>query len=509
MNRSLFSLLRACSREKARTWLQPRVIYMSCWSGREHLRAADPELFELVLQEKARQSSCLELIASENFTAHSILECVGSCLTNKYAEGYPGARYYGGNEIIDKIETLAQHRLLELFGLKKEGQPLSEAEWGVNVQPYSGSPANLAVYTGLLNPHDRLMGLHLPDGGHLTHGFSTLTKKISATSIFFESMPYRLDPKTELIDYDGLERDALNFHPKLIVAGITAYPRLLDYARFRKICDSVGAVLMADMSHIAGLVAGRVVPSPFEYADVVTTTTHKTLRGPRAGVIFYRKVERPNRDKKAPPPHVPADQLESRINNAVFPSLQGGPHENVIAGVATAALQAKTPEFAKYAKQILDNTQAFAKALESHGLHLVSGGTDIHFVLVDLSRSPGKPGLGQGDGARTQYAADLAGITLNKNTVLSDKSAQHPSGLRLGTPALTSRHFKEGEFVKVAEFLNRLLEIVLIAKNKSSTMKAYRAVLTEDETVSKKLKGLRADIEDFTWKFPMPGCDYL
>ncbi|TPP59982.1 Serine hydroxymethyltransferase, partial [Fasciola gigantica] len=354
--------------------------------------------------------------------------------------------YYGGNEIIDKVEVLAQHRLLELFGLKQRGQRLDQADWGAT---------------------------------------------------------------TELIDYDALERDALNFYPKLIVAGITAYPRLLDYARFRKICDSVGAVLLSDMSHISGLVAAGVVPSPFTHSDVVSSTTHKTLRGPRSGMIFYRRTPRPGGQDLQPPPHVPVDQLEPLLNNAVFPSLQGGPHENVIAGVACMAREANTPEFVQYAKQILSNAQAFARSLESRGIRLVSGGTDVHFVLVDLAKSPGKPKLGRGDGSRVQLAADLAGITLNKNTVLGDKSAQQPSGLRLGTPALTTRGFQESDFEQVAAFLDELLDITILAKSVSKNLKAYRAALTSDEEIVRRLKDLRARVGEFASKFPMPGWDEI
>lgn len=296
----------------------------------ENLWESDPELMDLIRKEKKRQVHGLEMIASENFTSLSVLQCLGSCLHNKYSEGLPGQRYYGGNEFIDEIELLAQKRALEAYRLNPE-------EWGCNVQPYSGSPANFAVYTGLIEPHGRIMGLDLPDGGHLTHGFMTATKKISATSIFFESMPYKVDPVTGLIDYDKLEESAKNFKPKIIIAGISCYSRCLDYKRFRQIADANGAYLFADMAHISGLVAAGVIPSPFEFADVVSTTTHKSLRGPRAGVIFFRKGVRsvkPNGNK------VMYD-LEAKINQAVFPGIQGGPHNHAIAGIATCMLQAR------------------------------------------------------------------------------------------------------------------------------------------------------------------------
>ncbi|KAL7743679.1 hypothetical protein ACLKA6_019288 [Drosophila palustris] len=453
------------------------------------LLESDPELADIIMKEKKRQIEGLEMIASENFTSLAVMESLGSCLTNKYSEGYPGKRYYGGNEYIDQIECLAQSRGLHLFNL-------DASNWGVNVQPYSGSPANLAAYTGVLRPHDRIMGLDLPDGGHLTHGFFTATKKISATSIFFESMPYKVDPETGLIDYDKLAEAAKTFRPQIIIAGISCYSRLLDYARFRQICDDVGAYLMADMAHVAGLVAAEQIPSPFEYADIVTTTTHKTLRGPRAGVIFFRKGVR---STKANGEKVMYD-LEDRINQAVFPALQGGPHNNAIAGIATAFKQAKSPEFKTYQAQVIKNAKTLCKGLVDLGYKVATGGTDVHLVLVDVRNA----GL---TGAKAELILEEVGIACNKNTVPGDKSALNPSGIRLGTPALTTRGLLEKDIEQVVQFIDAALKIAAEAVKAAGSPKMvdYVNTLKENALIKQKIEELHGNVIKFSTTFPLPG----
>lgn len=442
--------------------------------GNIPLKDADGEIYELIQKEKERQLETIELIASENFTSRSVMECAGSCLTNKYSEGYPNARYYGGNEIIDQIENLCIQRCLQAFRLSTD-------EWGVNVQPYSGSPANFAVYTALLNPHDRIMGLDLPSGGHLTHGFYTAKKRISASSIFFESFPYKTNEETGLLDYVELKKQALVFRPKLIIAGHSAYPRDLDYKKFREIADEVGAILMADMAHVAGLVAGGVLNSPFEDCDIVTTTVHKTLRGPRSALIFFNKKRN--------------SEYEQKINGAVFPALQGGPHNHQIAAVATQMKQVMSSEWSEYANSVVENSKKLASCLINKGYKLVTNGTDNHLILWDLRPN-------NLTGGKMQLVCDYCGITLNKNAVHGDTSAVSPSGIRIGTPAMTSRNVNGDDWKKIAEFLHQCVLIAQdISKRNGKKLVDFQKGLEGNESIQK----LRKEVNEWARQFPMPG----
>lgn len=471
-----------------------------------HLKQADPTVFDIIRKEKRRQKHFINLIPSENFTSQAVLDALGSVMQNKYSEGYPGARYYGGNEFIDEAERLCQQRALQTFGLKED-------EWGVNVQPLSGSPANLYAYSALLNTHDRIMGLDLPHGGHLSHGYQTPTKKISMISKYFETFPYRLDEKTGLIDYGKLEELALLYRPKIIIAGTSAYSRLIEYKKFREIADKVGGgcYLLADMAHISGLVAGGVIPSPFEYADVVTTTTHKSLRGPRGAMIFFRKGVR-SVDKKSGKEQM--YDLEGPINSSVFPGHQGGPHNHTITALAVALHQAQQKDFKEYQLQVLENAKALAARLgegkDSGGLgySVVSGGTDNHLVLVDLKSK-------DIDGARVERVLELVGVAANKNTVPGDKSAMKPGGLRMGTPAMTTRGFTAQDFKRVADIVHRAVNITKTLDGKAieaaeksgrknpKSVNAFREFVGEGEEIVEIVE-LRREVEDWVGTFGLP-----
>ena len=430
----------------------------------------DSSIKTILKSETKRQLESLELIASENFTSRAVLQANGTIFTNKYSEGYPYKRYYGGNEYIDQLEELCQERALKAFELNKE-------EWGVNVQSYSGSTANFSVFTGLLKPGQRIMGLDLPSGGHLTHGYATPTKKISNSAIYFESRPYIVG-KDFLIDFEELERRADEFKPHLIIVGASAYPRDFDYKRFREIADKHGAYLMADIAHISGLVASKLLKDPFKYCDVVTTTTHKTLRGPRGALIFYK------------------NHLKEHIDFAVFPSSQGGPHNNTIAAIAVALHQVNTQEFIDYSIQVIKNAKILAKALEKHGFEIITNGTDNHILLVNLKNK----GI---TGSKFEKIAEMCNVSVNKNTIATDKSALSPSGIRLGTPAMTSRCFEGQDFEYVADIINDICNLVIKIQKKSPSTKLVDFIKTT-EFYKDDIKNIKRNVIKYCSKFPLP-----
>lgn len=408
------------------------------------LREADPDVAALIAAEERREFEKVRLIPSENYVSRAVLEATGSVLTNKYSEGYAGKRYYEGQQNIDPLESLAVERACALFGADH-----------ANVQPYSGSPANLAVYFALLKPGDTVMGMALPHGGHLTHGWN-----VSITGAWFRSVQYGVNLETGRLDYDQVRDLARRERPRLVIAGATAYPRVIDFAAFRAVADEVGATFLADMAHIAGLVAGGAHPSPVPHAHVVTTTTHKTLRGPRGAMILCR------------------EDLAKAVDKAVFPGLQGGPHNHTTAGIAVALREAATPAFREYAHQVVRNARALAEALAGYGFKLVSGGTDNHLILMDVTPR----GL---TGKQFAKALDRAGLECNYNTVPGDpRKPFDPSGVRLGTPAVTSRGMKEPDMARIAAFFHEVAEAV------------------EDPDA---LDRIAARVRDFTSAFPCPG----
>lgn len=411
----------------------------------KHLKAQDPRVYDIVLKEAKRQKEGLELIASENYVSEAVLETMGTILTNKYSEGYPGKRYYGGNQVIDEVETLAIERAKELFGAEH-----------VNVQSLSGSPANLAVYMALLNPGDKVLGFSLDQGGHLSHGHP-----LNFSGRLFTIVPYFVNPKTETIDMDEVEKIALKEKPKMILAGFSAYSRNMDWKRFKQIADKVGAYTFADIAHIAGLIAGGQLESPIPYFDVVSTTTHKTLRGPRGAMIMCKK------------------EFASAIDKAIFPGTQGGPHDHINAAKAVAFGEALKPSFKTYAAQIIKNAKALSEALQKRGYRIISGGTDNHLVLVDVFGSKGITGK------QAEHVLEEVNISINKNMIPYDpRKPLDPSGIRLGTPALTTRGMKVKDMATVAQFIDE----VLMAK--------------DDE---KKLRQIQKQVKAFALEFPVPG----
>ncbi len=445
------------------------------------IQKQDPGLYNIIKKEEDRQKHGLELIPSENYASEVVLEAMGSILNDKYAEGYPSKRYYGGNEFIDEVEVLCQKRALEAYGLNSK-------EWAVNVQPYSGSPANLEVYFALMDFGDTLMSLELSEGGHLTHGAGA-----NFSGKAYKAVHYPLNPKTQTLDYEVIEKLAKEHKPKILLAGYTAYPRSIDFKKFAEIAKEVGAYSMADISHISGLVAVGEHPSPFPYTDIVTTTTHKLLRGPRSAVIFSKRST--TRDGKS---------ISELIDKAVFPGMQGGPHEHTIAGVAAAFKEARTLQFKEYAKQVVKNAKTLAESLIKNGIKLVSGGTDNHLILVDLTP------FGSGKGYFVQEALDLAGITLNKNTIPGEPvSPFFPSGIRLGTPSLTTRGFKEEEMKQIGKWIAEIINEVKDYSYDSDKEKRTAEIEKFKKEIKQngKIKQTKQKVAKMCEKFPVPGID--
>lgn len=440
------------------------------------LKTQSPKIYNAIKQEEKRQKEVLEMIASENYTSTAVIETLGSVFTNKYSEGYPKRRYYQGNAVVDIVESYAQDLAKKLFGVPH-----------VNVQPYSGSPANAAIWMALLKNNQKLMGLALDQGGHITHGL-----EIGFSGRFFKTAHYKVSPKTGQLDYKEVEEVALKEKPDLIICGYTAYPRIIDFAKFRKIADKVGAWLVADVSHIAGLIAGGAHPSPVPYVDVVMTTTHKTLRGPRGAMIMVTE-----RGLKRDP------ELGKKIDAAVFPGLQGGPHDNQTAAIAVALEEASKASFKKYAAQIVKNAQKLAETLTKNGLDLVSGGTDNHLILVDLQKQ-------QVSGKIAAEALEIAGIVLNFSLVPYDPMPPfYTSGIRIGTPALTTRGMKEKDMVKVGNWIAQVIDEVkgyTLPADKEGRLELLRKFRSEI-IKNKKLLAIQKEVTTFAKKFPVPGID--
>jgi glycine hydroxymethyltransferase len=467
-----------------------RIWSYHCVMDYKNLKKSDLKIYELVKKEEKRQREGLELIPSENYASSAVLEASGSIFNDKYAENYPGKRYYGGCINADELEKLCQERALKVF----------EAEdYHVNVQPYSGSPANLEVYFALLEPGEKIMSLRLDQGGHLTHG-----SPVNLSGRMFKFVHYGLDPQKEVINYDGLVKLADLEKPKLILSGFTAYPRKIDFKKIHEIAKSVGAISMADISHISGLIIGGVHPSPFPFTDVVTTTTHKTLRGPRGAMIFSRRASASQSLAEVHRSEGGAVSVSERIDRMVFPGMQGGPHEHTIAGIAVALKEASRPDFRTYAKQVVKNAKVLAEELQQADLKLVSGGTDTHLMVINLLP------FGSGRGVFIEKALEAANISVNKSAVPNDPSPPfYPSGIRLGTPPVTSRGMKEKEMKKIAGFLFPIIkefaktELPQEREKRADFVKKFKEMISGNPLIKK----VRMEVKSFSSKFPVPGTN--
>jgi len=437
-----------------------------------NLEQKDPEIFGLIKEEERRQREGLELIPSESYASSAALEAIGSVLNNKYAENYPGKRYYGGCVNVDLVERLCQKRAKEAFQAE---------DYHVNVQPYSGSPANLAVYFGLLKLGDTIMAMRLDQGGHLTHG-----SPVNLSGQAFNFIHYGVNPETETLDYEEIAKLAQEHKPKIILSGFTAYPRTIDFQKIHDIAKEVGAISMADISHISGLIIGGVHPSPFPFTDIVTTTTHKTLRGPRGAMIFCK------------------EEYKEKIDKGVFPGMQGGPHENTIAGIAVALKETKEPEFKEYAEQVVKNSKALAESLMTEGIKLVSNGTDNHLMLIDLTP------FGPGRGVFIEKALEAAEINVNKSAIPNEPSTPYyPSGIRLGTPPVTSRGMKEEEMKKTGKLIAQIIKEFAVIEmpgskeERNAKVKEFKKTIKDNEFI----REIKKEVNELAGKFPVPGID--
>jgi glycine hydroxymethyltransferase len=444
----------------------------------------DKELEDMIKGEEGREENTLTLIASENYVFPEIYKISGSVLTNKYSEGRVGARYYGGTEWVDKVESLCQKRALDLFSLDPE-------MWGVSVQPHSGSIANFSAYSALTKPGGKIMGMDLPSGGHLTHGFQTKTKKVSGTSLYFTSSPYVVNTKGE-IDYEDLQKRYSEFSPEILICGYTAHSQDIDYKRLKELCGD-NSFLLADISHITALVAAGLMNNPFEHCDVVTMTTHKGLRGPRGAMIFYRKEVTKRGVTR---------NLDQDVSSAVFPLMQGGPHNHTIGGIAYALKMAKSDEFKEYARRVVTNAKVFAEVLREKGYSVLTGGTVNHMVLVDLKNK-------EVGGGEVEHLCEVLGISINKNAVPGDKNPLNPSGIRLGTYGITTRGMRETDTKYLSEIVDRVVVLCqeICRGSRLDKREMARRILEENWERTEEFSRIKDEVSKIAWKFKVPGLD--